>query len=172
MKFYKGEIGSMQEFFYKMVEDGSFCVIGYKGDEAEVIIPEDKNITMLYDRLFKGHDEITSVKIPDTVTDLGEFVFDGCVNLRHLTLPSHLKYLWGYTFVRSGIEEITIPSGVKAIPSFAFKECKNLKRVVCGSGMQRIYAWAFSGCDELKEEQLVYEPGVEVSPQAFETKNL
>ena len=76
----------MQEFYYNRVEDGTFCLTGYVGDEAEVVIPDDKVFTILSDKIFRGHSEITSIRIPDTVTDMGEFLFDGCENLRRLKL--------------------------------------------------------------------------------------
>ena len=28
----------MQEFYYRRVEDGTFCLTGYEGDEADVVI--------------------------------------------------------------------------------------------------------------------------------------
>ena len=146
----------MQEFYYRRVEDGTFCLTGYEGDEAEVIIPDDKIFTILNDKVFRGHDEITSIQIPDSVTDMGEFLFDGCINLRQLKLPEQLKTLWGYTFV--------------IIPPFAFKDCRNLRRVVCGAGLEKIYAWAFGGCDLLTEDGLIHGSTVEISPQAFERR--
>lgn len=158
----------MQDFIYRWIEDGTYCVMGYQGDGAEVVIPDDKNITILYDDLFKGHTEITSIHIPDTVTDIGEFVFDGCTGLRHIRLPAQLKVLWGHTFVRSSIEEIVLPDQVESIPPFAFKDCKQLKKVVCGSGMKKIHAWAFGGCDRL--EEVIYGPYVEISPEAYKAK--
>ncbi|MDE6411025.1 MAG: leucine-rich repeat domain-containing protein [Clostridia bacterium] len=161
----------MQEFIYQLIENNTFCVAGYKGDEENVVIPERVNgapVTVLFDKLFRGHPEIKSVKIPDTVTDIGEFVFDGCVNLRHIELPSQLFCLWGNSFARCGIEEITLPDKLAALPPFAFKECKNLKKVVCGAGLKKIYAWAFSGCEQLTE--VVHGPNVDVSSEAFQTK--
>lgn len=160
----------MQEFYFRRVDDGTYCITGYVGDEADVVIPDDKVFTIINDRIFRGHDEIRSIRIPDTVTDMGEFVFDGCVNLRHLELPAQLKTLWGLTFVRCGIEEIVLPDGLRIIPPFAFKDCKNLRKVVCGPRLEKIYAWAFGGCDKLKEEGVIHEPGVEISPQAFERR--
>ena len=160
----------MQELMYKMIEDGTYCVSAYRGDEANVIIPDSNGVTILFDKLFMGHQEITSVHIPDTVTDIGEFVFDGCTNLRYIELPSQLTCLWGYTFARCGIEEIILPDKLTTLPPFAFKDCKNLKKVVCGSGMKKIYSWVFGGCDQLVE--LVHGTNVEISPNAFETKVL
>ena len=120
--------------------------------------------------MFSGHGEIESVHIPDTVTDMGEFIFDGCDKLTSLKLPRALSSLWGYTFVRCGIEEITLPDHLVTIPPFAFKDCKNLKKVVCGKGLKKVYAWAFGGCDNLT--QFIHAPETQVSDQAFESKDL
>jgi len=130
----------MQNFIYSQIEDYTYCATRYQGDEAEVVIPDNRNVTVLFDRLFAGHKEITSVHIPDTVTALGEFLFDGCENLRHIELPSSITSLWGYTFCRSGFEEIVLPDKLTCLPPFAFKDCKNLKRVVCGAGVKKIHA--------------------------------
>ena len=54
---------------YIQIEDGTYCVTRYRGDEAEVVIPDSRNVTVLFDRLFARQKEITSVHIPDTVTD-------------------------------------------------------------------------------------------------------
>lgn len=160
----------MQQFDHKLMEDDSFCLMSYQGDEAEVVIPEiigkSTKVTILYDDLFKGHAEITSVRIPETVTDIGEFVFDGCANLKHLDLPASLETLWGNSFANSGLEEIVLPEKIRSIPSGAFKNCRNLKRVVCGPNVTKIMGHAFSGCENLKE--VIYEPGTKVSPLAFE----
>ena len=142
----------MQEFYYKQAENGTYAVVEYHGDEQAVTVPQDGVIvSILGDKLFAGHPEITSVTLPDSITDLGEFLFDGCDRLAQLTLPPGLRFLWGHTFARCGLEQIVLPDSLVSIPPFAFKDCKKLKRVVCGAGMKQIHAWAFSGCDALKE---------------------
>ena len=161
----------MHDFYYKQLADDTYCIIYYKGDEEDLVLPDTfggRPITVLFDKLFAGHTELRSLHIPDTVTDMGEFLFDGCVNLRELKLPADLKTLWGHTFCRCSMEEIVIPDGVRSLPPFAFKDAKNLKKVVCGSGMKKIYPWVFGGCDDL--EEVVYGPDVEVSEEAFMTK--
>ena len=163
----------MLELQYKEVDDGTLCVAAYTGDESVVEIPASVDgipVTVVADGIFRGHPELTEVRLPDCVTDLGEFVFDGCENLRRLKLPASLERLWGYTFVRSGLEEVVLPDGVRSIPPFCFKDCKDLRRVVCGAGMRTINAWAFGGCDQLSE--LGCGPQVKVNPLAFERKEL
>ncbi len=161
----------MQEFRFKMLEDETFAVIGYSGGEKEVIIPDThwgKPITVLFDSLFSGHAEIESVQIPDTVTDIGEFVFDGCDRLRRISLPSGLEHIWPYAFARCWIEEIVIPEKIHTIAPFTFKNCKNLKKITAGPGLKNIYGYAFGGCDSL--EEFYFAPGTKLSPLAFESK--
>lgn len=159
----------MQEFSFQNFGFEAYAVTGYMGDEKHVVIPDrygNYPVMVVGDNVFKGHPEIESITFPDAVTDLGEFVFDGCTNLRTIKLPSQLTNLWGATFARSGLEEVEFPALVQTIPPYAFKDCKKLKRIICGINMKKIYAWAFDGCDELSE--IVHGIGVDISPLAFE----
>ena len=164
----------MQNFSYKLIEDGTYCLMGYQGDEADVVVPdaigESGRITVLYDKVFAGHPEIRSIHLPDTITDIGEFAFEGCDNLHELRLPSQLVNLWGHSFARCGIIEITLPEKTKHIPPFAFKDCGRLKKVVCSPGLKKIYPWAFGGCTRL--EEVVHSPDTEIDPRAFDSKQM
>lgn len=158
----------MQTYTFKTNDDGqSVTVMSYEGDDAHVIIPDQycaKPVTVLYDRLFAGHREIVDIRFPDTITDLGEFVFDGCSSLKHIELPPALKYLWGQTFARCEAEEIFLPENITTIPPYAFKDCRNLRKVVCGSGTRKICKGAFSGCSRLTE--LICGKDVEISEES------
>ena len=161
----------MQEFSFKVMEDETFAVTGYTGDEKEVVIPDThwgKPVTVLFDSLFSGHAEMERVRIPDTVTDIGEFVFDGCRNLRQISLPAGLEHIWPYAFARSGLEEIVIPEKIRTIAPFTFKDCKSLKKIVAGPGLKNVNGYAFGGCDSLAE--FYFSPGTKLSPLSFESK--
>ena len=163
----------MQEFFYKLADDETYCVTGYNGDEVDVVIPDTylgKPVTVLFDCLFRYHKEIQTVRIPDSVTDIGEFVFDGCENLHRITLPGSLQYIWQYAFVRSGLEEVILPPDVQMLAPFTFKDCKLLKRVVCNEHLRKIHAWAFQGCVNLKE--FIHGDKTEISGEAFGSTEL
>ena len=163
----------MQEFEFKMIEDETYSVTGYRGDEAEIIIPDThggKPVTVLFDDLFAGHPEITQVHIPETVTDIGEFVFDGCTSLKGIELPDALEHIWPYAFARSGIETIALPGKVTSIAPFTFKDCKSLKKISCGPNLKNVYAYAFGGCESLAE--FYFAPGTKLSPMAFESKEM
>ena len=146
----------MQQFFYRFLEDGTYCVTEYQGDEADVVIPDtycSKPVTVLFDRLFKGHTEIISIKIPDTVTDIGSFVFEGCSSLKQIELASALTSRWDSACARSSIEERVLPDKITSIVPYTFKDCKELKKVKCNPGLKKIHAWAFHGCSNLKDFQ-------------------
>ena len=158
----------MQEFYYKLIEDGSYCVLGYRGDEERVTVPASYGglpVTVLNDNLFRGHGEIVDLSLPDSVTDMGEFLFEGCLSLRRLKLPAELRTLWGCTFARSSLEEIVLPDGVQSLPPGACRDCRRLKRIRGGAGLRRVFPWAFEGCPELRETD--FGPEVSVSPEAF-----
>ena len=160
----------MQEFQYKMLEDETFAVTGYSGEEKEVVIPDThwgKPVTVLFNSLFSGHAEIESVQIPDTVTDIGEFVFDGCENLRQIRLPAGLEHIWPYAFARCGIEEIILPEKIHSIAPFTFKDCRSLKKITAGPDLKNVYGYAFGGCDSLVE--FFFAPGTKLSTLAFES---
>ena len=84
----------MQKFTFQInYDEASYTIMSYTGDEADILIPAEycgKPVTILFDKLFAGHKEVRTVTFPDTITDLGEFLFDGCDELRHIQLPPGL----------------------------------------------------------------------------------
>ena len=157
-----------EHFDFKELPDGSYCVMGYQGDAAEVVIPDtyrEQPVTILYDGLFRDHAEITSVQIPDTVTNIGGFIFENCTSLHHVDLPAALENLWRGAFAHSSLEEVVIPDHVSSLVIYTFKDCKQLKKVTCGANLKSIGAYVFSGCDNLTD--LVCGPDTQISPEAF-----
>ena len=135
----------MYQYYYKTEVFGS-CLMECSADGEEAIIPNDKNIVIVGDDIFKGHKELVRVEFPDTISDIGGFVFDGCENLKEVKLPSNLKEFWQYAMTRCGIEEIEIPGSVKQLVSFAFNQCNRLTTVRINEGTEKIFSWAFKDC--------------------------
>ena len=157
----------MAEFLYRGLEDGSNCVMQYVGEDSKVVFPNDKDISVLFDDLLKGHTEVTEVVLPDTLREIGGFVFDGCNDLHEIKLPDSLESMWQYAFTRCGLKKIEIPGRVNTIISFAFNECRELKTVRLNEGTKKIMAWAFKNCTALTD---IYVPASvqEISDKAFE----
>lgn len=158
----------MAFFTYQWLEDDSYAVMTYEGNDEEVTIPgtySGKPVTVLYDELFKNHKEIKKVHIPNIVTNIGGFVFEGCDQLKSVRLPESLEEMWQYAFVRSSIEIIEIPGSVRSIIPFTFKDCKQLTTVIIHKGVKKIHATAFEGCENL--ELVAIPSDIEISHNAF-----
>ena len=153
--------------YYNKNQDFAVCLMEVVGNGEEAIIPDDKNILIVCDDIFKGHKELERVEFPDTVIEIGGFVFDGCENLKDVELPANLRDFWQYAMTRCGIEEIDIPGSVERIAAFTFNECAQLKTVKVNDGTKKILAWAFKDCVSLVD---VYLPSTieEISDKAFE----
>ena len=146
--------GVMQDFRFRYNVNDTYMVTGYKGDEPVVSVPDTfygLPVTMLYDDLFKHHTEIREIHLPQTLTDIGGFVFDGCTSLDHIGIPDSVSVIWQYAFVRSSIREIILPASLKSVYPFTFMDCRELTEVTCGPDLKEISAWAFQGCISLQK---------------------
>ena len=139
---------------YKYTAYSSFVYISkYTGSETEVVIPEKiegKPVTYISGSTFENCSTLTSVVIPEGVTDIGSGAFRGCSALTSVVIPE------GVTDIGSGVFEgcsaltgVVIPAGVTNIGSSAFKGCSALTGVVIPAGVKMIGKYAFEGCSAL-----------------------
>ncbi len=91
--------------------DGTIKVLQYLGSSTNVIISKinNKEVSEVYNGCFQYKSNIISVTIPNSVTSIGESVFNGCTSLENLTIPfvGHSStstgfqgvfgYIFGYT---------------------------------------------------------------------------
>ena len=101
---------------------------------------------------------ITSIDIPDSVTNIEACAFIRCGNLKSVTLPQNINVIKRGTFWKcSSLESIVIPNGVTSIESYwynydywgAFSGCKNLKNVIIPNTVTSIGEAAFEDCENL-----------------------
>ena len=85
-----------------------------------------------------------SIRIPETVSAIGEGAFEDCINLESVSLPSKITIIQSYTFKGcEKLKEITIPSGVYKIGEEAFAECYACERILIPSSVTQIGKFAF-----------------------------
>lgn len=69
-----------------LVEDGK--LIKYVGPGGDVAVPD--GVRSIEDRAFANNWLLTSIRIPESVKQVGTGVFHGCMSLRGVHIPGHL----------------------------------------------------------------------------------
>lgn len=102
-----------------------------------------------------------------SVTSIGNWAFEGCANLKKLTLPESLITIDDYSF--SGCKrlgEVIWSERIEVIGKYAFSGCISLQSIVIPASVKRINEGVFNGCTGL--ESVVMGDSVEyVGSSAF-----
>lgn len=142
---------------------------GYTGDSTEVVVPSEVDgykVTEIGSSAFK-ESNITSITIPEGVTEIGYEAFFGCSSLKSIVLPDSLTNIVNDAFPGcSSLESIVIPEGVTEIAMNTFEDCSALKEVTLPNSLEDISIWAFRNCDSLTTIHIPQNVN-SISPNAF-----
>ena len=109
----------------------------YANDASGVLFNKDKTTLVQCPGTFSG-----SYAIPNSVTSIVGYAFDGCASLT----------------------SVTIPDGVTSIGRYAFHDCRSLTSVTIPDSVTSIGVWAFCDCTSLTD---VYYAGSEAQWKAI-----
>lgn len=88
----------------------------YSSDNG-VLFTKNKTSLIIYP---KGSNN-TEYLMPDSVTEIGEFAFSDCAELKRVTIPSSVKYIrYGAFLGCNALTSVTILNGVTEINDYAF----------------------------------------------------
>ena len=92
----------------------------------------------------------TSYTIPDSVTSIGNWAFDGCTGLTSITIPNSVTSIGAHAFDGcTGLTSITIPNSVTSIGYMAFYGCTGLTSITISNSVTSIGDGAFEYCSGL-----------------------
>ena len=101
---------------------------------------------------FIGRRSLTSLVIPDSVTNIGDYAFSGCSSLSSVVIPDRVTSIGDCAFENcSSLTDIVIPDGVTSIGDCAFEGCRSLTDIVIPDGVTSIGDCAFEGCRSLTD---------------------
>lgn len=154
---------------WETLEDGTLMITGYKGNKTEITVPgtlAGYTVTAIGEYAFSPdakriraeqrrlREAITEVRLPDTITGIGEFAFFKCKSLARFDIPPKITEIPKGMLDITGIKEITIGGNVKKICGVAFYACKDLKTVTICEGVEEIETAVFYNCGNLEELEL------------------
>ena len=158
----KLEVGLEKNIFkFELNSDGqSYAVIGIKDgmtqEDPDVLeIPSaymGLPVTEIGEKAFYNRSNITgTVKIPDSVTKIGEYAFSACRNMTSINIPDGVTSIDAYAFSSCDFTSIIISNNAKlmSIGYCAFQNCKNLTNITIPENITQIGERAFYGCSSL-----------------------
>ena len=122
----------------------------FKGCSGLTSLTLPDGITEIGDEAFEYCSGLTSLTLPDGITEIGSSAFFGCSGLTSLTLPAGITEISSSAFNRcSGLTSLTLPANIKRIGESAFENCSGLTSLNLPAGITTIGSSAFYGCSGL-----------------------
>ncbi len=125
-------VGSLS---FALSADGkSYSVTGIGTYEnTDIIIPgehEGLPVKEIATKAFAGNSTLTSVSIPESVTNIGGSAFESCSSLKELKVAGADTVISDGAFVYcASLEKITLSGKIKQIATYTFHGCKALKDI-------------------------------------------
>lgn len=153
---------------YYVNDDGTVTTVYYYGTKKDVVVPskiDGKKVTCIGADTFLDNFEITSVKIPDTVTSIGDCAFCNCIKLKKVTISKSVKEMGIAVFTySSNLKTIQVDSDNPYFVSignvlyskdqtilYTYPAGKKKSSFTVPNGVTCIKDYAFSDCDNLKK---------------------
>lgn len=157
--YYSGSVSFASYITYKDVtykvtstDDYAFCKydINARANDDIISVTLPNTLTNIGYGTFYCCRKLESVYIPESVTSIDAIAFQNCSSLTSVVLPEGLKSMGYQAFYQcTGLKSVTIPSTLSAISQEAFYGCSGLTSLVLPEGVKKIVRDAFWGCSGL-----------------------
>ena len=124
----------------------------YLNGPEDLVIPTDfgrYTATKIGDRAFSmiyGNSLIKSLTIPEGITHIGAFAFEGNYDIKEVVFPTSLTSIGEQAFLYCGLEgEVNMPPGVTTIPIWCFAHAAPTITSVNLGNVTSVLHGAFSG---------------------------
>ena len=156
---------SVPDDFKYMIKDSQVEITGYKGTATKVVIPseiEGYPVISIGVKAFYACKSLTSITIPESVTNIGNFAFASCLSLTKIEVSEknqNYTSVDGVLFNKSKTKIICCPAGkngdyiipdsVTSIGAYAFEWCYLLTSITIPKSVTSIGDSAFAECTSI-----------------------
>lgn len=138
---------------YSVLSKNSVKLVSGADCSGEFVIPQTVTagntftVMGIGDYAFNGNSGLTSLTIPEWVTNIGYGAFSGCSNIETLTYNTDAV---GTMFSgNQSLKTVNIGDAVTRLEDGAFAGCKYLENVSVGNGIESVGNNVFAGCNFL-----------------------
>ena len=161
--------------WYFGIESGEATVWEVEPFSGDLVIPEkvtkdgtDYPVRYIYQGAFEYGTDFTSVTIPDSVREIGDYAFFECTQITNIVVPASVENVGEFAFAGcSSIGDVVLEDGVKRLSASSFANCTALTNLTLAAGLEDIGEAAFSGCSSLANI-LIPETVTHIGARAFE----
>jgi len=119
----------------------------------KAVIPQ--GLTEISEYAFEGCNSLISITIPGTVKKIGSWAFSGCTELPQITISEGVTQIGGSAFYGcSSLESVIIEGNVTILNRFTFAGCSSLTSITIPDSVTRIVEGAFRDCSALKSVRI------------------
>ena len=120
---------------------------------TSVVLPD--GLTNIGAGAFYGCQALTSINIPASVTTIGQSAFNSCYTLVSIDIPSSVQNIGASAFANcKALTSIIIPDGVTTIENTTFNSCWALNSIDIPSSVTSIGNGAFNTCKALSSIEI------------------
>lgn len=142
------EVYKEDGYSYTLLPDGTAMITAYDGSDLNPVVPSmlgGHTVTVIGPRAFSGErslssttysennrcENLQSIVLPDTVTEIRSRAFSTCQGLASVTLPSNLRILGdGVFYLCTGLKTLRLPDSITSIGTNVFYSCNSLKEFI------------------------------------------
>ena len=153
---YSGDIAipSVVKYMNADLEVASIGNIAFRNCSSLNSVTIENGITTIEEYAFYNS-SLTSIYLPNTLTNIGYSAFRGCSSLISIAIPNGVTTIRNNTFSGcSFLTSATISNGVMAIDKYAFADCLSLNTISVPNSVTRIGQSTFKNCTSLLEVTL------------------
>ena len=123
------------------------------------------SVVAIADGAFQALSALVNVTIPNSITNVGQYAFFGCLNLQYISFidgPNHV-HIGHQAIGNTPIKKLVLPNSITSIDIGAFVVNLDLQNVFIGSGLTSIpiqaFYWPGSGSGSYNNPKDVYFSG-------------